>query len=227
VKKIDFKLVTRAVVVIIGIFLLICIFLKSDGKNTRSAYRDIKKGNYEQAIEKLENNDCYNDKNSKALLGYAYFLNDYGTVVNYPQVDKLSQIQKYSEVEVAAIVYLSPSKESRYYEEIHALYEKVEKVTKEAEKEYIATKPKENNDTKKGSGSYKSNESKNKSGTYSKGSSSKSSGKSYGKTKSSDAYDEGYDSVYMDEDYDWDRYQKDDDYARGVDDAMEDMDEDW
>ena len=32
-------------------------------------------------------------------------------------------------------------------------------------------------------------------------------------------------SVYEDDDYDWDRYQSDDDYAAGVDDAMED--EDW
>ena len=29
----------------------------------------------------------------------------------------------------------------------------------------------------------------------------------------------------MDDDYDWDRYRSDDDYAAGVDDAMED--EDW
>lgn len=39
-----------------------------------------------------------------------------------------------------------------------------------------------------------------------------------------DSYDEGYEDVYMDEDYDWDRYYSDDDYALGVDDAMEDMD---
>ena len=29
----------------------------------------------------------------------------------------------------------------------------------------------------------------------------------------------------MDDDYDWDRYRSDDDYAAGVDDAMED--EEW
>ncbi len=43
-------------------------------------------------------------------------------------------------------------------------------------------------------------------------------------------YDAGYDDVYEDGDYDWDRYQKDDDYADGVDDAIEDWDEfgdDW
>ena len=27
--------------------------------------------------------------------------------------------------------------------------------------------------------------------------------------------------------YDWNRYQKDKDYADGVDDAMEELDEDW
>lgn len=33
--------------------------------------------------------------------------------------------------------------------------------------------------------------------------------------------------IYDDGDYDWDRYQKDKDYADGVDDAMEEIDEDW
>ena len=53
-----------------------------------------------------------------------------------------------------------------------------------------------------------------------------SSNRSSSKKKSSsvDAYDEGYNAIYEDEDYDWDRYQRDDDYASGVDDAMEDMD---
>lgn len=43
-------------------------------------------------------------------------------------------------------------------------------------------------------------------------------------------YDEGYDDVYMDDDYDLDRYNKDRDYADGVDDAEEDEEEygeDW
>ena len=53
-----------------------------------------------------------------------------------------------------------------------------------------------------------------------------SSNRSSSKKKSSsvNAYDEGYNAIYEDEDYDWDRYQRDDDYASGVDDAMEDMD---
>ena len=40
------------------------------------------------------------------------------------------------------------------------------------------------------------------------------------------SYDSGYDSIYEDGDYDWDRYQKDKDYADGVDDAMDELDED-
>ena len=40
-----------------------------------------------------------------------------------------------------------------------------------------------------------------------------------------DSYDDGYNAIYEDDDYDWDRYRSDDDYASGVDDAMED--EDW
>lgn len=47
------------------------------------------------------------------------------------------------------------------------------------------------------------------------------------KKKSYDSYDDGYDDVYMDGDYDYDRYNRDSDYADGVDDAMEDDDEDW
>lgn len=39
--------------------------------------------------------------------------------------------------------------------------------------------------------------------------------------------DIGYDDVYMDGDYDDDRYDSDDDYAAGVDDAIDDDDEDW
>lgn len=46
-----------------------------------------------------------------------------------------------------------------------------------------------------------------------------------------DAYDDGYDDIYMDEDYDYERYDRDSEYAAGVDDAMDDvMDEfgeDW
>jgi len=40
-----------------------------------------------------------------------------------------------------------------------------------------------------------------------------------------DAYDDGYDSVYDDGDYDLDRYLTDDDYASGVDDALDELDE--
>ena len=41
------------------------------------------------------------------------------------------------------------------------------------------------------------------------------------------AYDDGYDDIYMDGDYDYDRYDRDSDYADGVDDAMDEFDEDW
>ena len=42
-----------------------------------------------------------------------------------------------------------------------------------------------------------------------------------------DSYDDGYDDIYMDGDYDYDRYGRDSDYADGVDDAMDEFDEDW
>ena len=47
------------------------------------------------------------------------------------------------------------------------------------------------------------------------------------KKKYHDTYDDGYDDVYFDEDYDIDRYNGDSDYANGVDDAMDEMGEDW
>lgn len=59
--------------------------------------------------------------------------------------------------------------------------------------------------------------------TYS--SSKKSSGNSNKKKNSGwDSYDKGYEDVWLDDDYDWDRYQRDSDYANGVDDAMDDWD---
>ena len=47
------------------------------------------------------------------------------------------------------------------------------------------------------------------------------------KSNTYDSYDEGYDDIYMDGDYDYDRYDRDSDYADGVDDAMDEFDEDW
>ena len=41
-----------------------------------------------------------------------------------------------------------------------------------------------------------------------------------------DSYDDGYDDVYMEGDYDYDRYDRDSDYADGVDDAMDELGED-
>ena len=42
-----------------------------------------------------------------------------------------------------------------------------------------------------------------------------------------DSYDDGYDDIYMDGDYNYDRYDRDSDYADGVDDAMDELGEDW
>lgn len=84
--------------------------------------------------------------------------------------------------------------------------------------------------------SYKSkssNSNKSTSGSTSTGSKSNSSGKTsssttyYGTSKKSSSYssyDDGYDAVYDDDDYDDDRYWSDPDYADGVDDAMDELD---
>lgn len=47
------------------------------------------------------------------------------------------------------------------------------------------------------------------------------------KSNTYDSYDDGYDDIYMEGDYDYDRYDRDSDYADGVDDAMDEFDEDW
>ena len=47
------------------------------------------------------------------------------------------------------------------------------------------------------------------------------------KESGSDAYDEGYDDIYFNEDYDADRYHEDPDYANGVDNAMDDAEDDF
>ena len=54
--------------------------------------------------------------------------------------------------------------------------------------------------------------------------------KSYGSDSYGDGYNDGYDDVYSDGEPDWDRYDSDDDYALGADDAMEEYEEygeDW
>lgn len=83
-----------------------------------------------------------------------------------------------------------------------------------------------------GSGSHKS-----KTSSYSNGSkgssttssapgskSSTSSNRSNYSSGSYSSYDDGYEDVYENDDYDWDRYYSDDDYADGVDDAMDELD---
>ena len=68
----------------------------------------------------------------------------------------------------------------------------------------------------------------NKSNSTKKPSYSSSTNKSTTTKKSTyDSYDDGYDDIYMDGDYDYDRYDRDSDYADGVDDAMDESGEDW
>ena len=77
---------------------------------------------------------------------------------------------------------------------------------------------------------------KSSSGSYSGSSGTSNSSKKTGTTTKSNSsisnynynsYDKGYDGIYMDGDYDYDRYDRDSDYADGVDDAMDELGEDW
>lgn len=61
--------------------------------------------------------------------------------------------------------------------------------------------------------------------SYKSNSSSK--GKNSSKSSSYKSYDEGYEAVYDDDDYDDERYKYDNDYADGVDDAMDEREDDW
>ena len=87
---------------------------------------------------------------------------------------------------------------------------------------------------KSSSSSYSGTSSNKKSGTTGSSSSSQSSVSSTYKSNSSGkksssyhSYDDGYDSIYDDGDYDYDRYNSDSDYADGVDDAMDELGDDW
>lgn len=73
-------------------------------------------------------------------------------------------------------------------------------------------------------GSYSGNTSTTTSSSYSNSSTKKS---TTTKKNTYESYDDGYDDIYMDGDYDYDRYRTDSDYADGVDDAMDEFGEDW
>lgn len=75
--------------------------------------------------------------------------------------------------------------------------------------------------------SYSSAEKSYSSSSKSSSSRSKSSsGKSYRSLNPYEHYDDGYEAIYYDGEYDKDRYDSDPEYAEGVDDAMDELDED-
>lgn len=93
----------------------------------------------------------------------------------------------------------------------------------------------ESKERQKAAGSSNSNYSSSSDSSSSSSNSSSYSSKSYSNKSSSSGYssgryDDGYDDVYSDGEPDWDRYDEDDDYAMGADDAMDEYDEygeDW
>lgn len=74
------------------------------------------------------------------------------------------------------------------------------------------------------SSSYKSSSSSKNTSGSSSSSGYKSSSKKSSYSYSYNSYDDGYEDVYENDDYDWNRYYSDDDYAAGVDDAMDELD---
>ena len=90
---------------------------------------------------------------------------------------------------------------------------------------YVTSSSHRHSTTSSGSTSNSSGSSSN-SGSSSSSYKPSSSNSKYNSSHSHDSYDSGYDDVYMDGDYDQDRYDRDDDYATGVDDAIEEDIED-
>lgn len=77
------------------------------------------------------------------------------------------------------------------------------------------------------SSSYSNKSTSGSSSSYSSGTKSNSNKSNLKKASSYKSYDDGYDDIYMNGDYDDKRYKIDKDYADGVDDAMDEFDEDW
>lgn len=96
-------------------------------------------------------------------------------------------------------------------------------------KSYTASSGTSGSYTGSSGSSGKSTTSESSTGKSSSGSYASSSIKKSSSQKSSypswSSYDEGYDSVYEDYNYDWDRYQSDSDYANGVEDAWSDLED--
>lgn len=88
-------------------------------------------------------------------------------------------------------------------------------------KGYSSYKSKSSSSGKSTSGSSSTENKSNSSGKTSSGDTSYGTGK---KSYSYSSYDDGYNAIYDDEDYDDDRYWSDSDYADGVDDAMDELD---
>ena len=105
-----------------------------------------------------------------------------------------------------------------------------EKAVREAERRASARKSSSASGNS-GSGTARSS-SQNDSYSYSSAgksyssSSKSSSGKSYRNLNPYEHYDDGYEAIYYDGEYDEDRYDSDPEYAEGVDDAMDELDED-
>lgn len=97
-----------------------------------------------------------------------------------------------------------------------------------AGKSYSSSSKSSSTGAKSYSGLQSSNDgSKSYSGSKSSSSRSKSSsGKSYRSLNPYEHYDDGYEAIYDDGEYDEDRYDSDPEYAEGVDDAMDELDED-
>lgn len=139
--------------------------------------------------------------------------------------DLCREIKGFADILEAARTHLDYEK---YWARVAAQAEQDKKDAEKAEQEKQDAQSSENSSSTASSGGNgfrfpSTSGSTSSSGSGSNSSQSSSSNRYYPE----DSYDTGYDDVYMDEDYDIDRYNNDSDYANGVDDALEDEGEDW
>lgn len=249
-KKTEYIIGGLMVVVVMAVLLALLAYdyIRNTGieKDYQHAIELIKAENYEAAEEmfaKLETRYKYEDSENLRLYASAahsydiykngtkneeYLDEAISTISEVPDSyvgDLCREIKGFSDKLEAARTHLDYEK---YWARVAAQAEQDKKDAEKAEQEKKDAQSGENSSSTASSGGNGFRLPSTSGSTSSSGSSSNSSqSSSSNRYYPEDSYDTGYDDVYMDEDYDIDRYNNDSDYANGVDDALEDEGEDW
>ena len=98
----------------------------------------------------------------------------------------------------------------------------IDEITQAYEDELNAEAEKQQREAKQSSGATTGNKNSLDQSSFYKKPSAKKKTTTSNSSSSYRSYDDGYDAIYDEGDYDWDRYKTDRNYADGVDDAMDD-----